>query len=205
MEKLRIQEFFSSADSREKLRRLLRQSGFVKTTDQDELPNSYEARGVFINLQKRVIDKNVPHRFVCVMELYSPLEKLEPDHPVFRLFGSLNQPVDYGDCALLGNPEYGIQEYAGIVIPYAHPAAEAEGSLCVEWLKGGWCRTVRDITGERVEVSHGLGTDKQAYDALLKYFGFPVLKFPNYEGLEFSSPSELEGLVRSGAYAKVKG
>ncbi len=205
MGKTQLQEFFSSADNKRGLRRLLRESGFAKVPESEGLSDSYVARDVFIDIQNRRIDENVPHRFVFVMELYSPLERLEADHPLFRLFKSLKQPITYGDCGTLKHVEYGIWEYTGIVIPYDHPDKEAEGSLCVEWINGNWCRTVRNLLDEKVEVMRGIDNDRPAYYALLKYFGLPQLrKFPNLEGLEFMSPGELEAIVKSGAYAWIE-
>jgi len=89
-----------------------------------------------------------------------------------------------------------VKEY---IITYLHPDKEAEGNLCVEWIDGRWCRTTRDILGDRVEASQGLGNDRQAYDALLDYFKVSRLKkLPIQQGFELMSPSQLEALVKSG-------
>ena len=112
-----LTEFFSSSETDTELCDKLIESGFEKDTEAGSL-TAYKFPGeepdVKINILEITGPNNIArdtrHDYCFRVSLEKPLEEYESGHPVFRFFGSLEQPCAHG-TAMDQNPRYGIQEY----------------------------------------------------------------------------------------------
>jgi hypothetical protein len=93
-----IHEYFSSKDSEETLKQKIKDSGFTQFTN---WPNSYSFNGnnyAFIVVQdaksKGFSDTHNNH--IMYLELSKDPTKYPKDHPMFKLFKLLNDPVPLG-------------------------------------------------------------------------------------------------------------
>lgn len=115
MGKMQLQEFFSSADSQEKLVVMLNRAGFKRVRDKT-MP-TFQTRDAFIQVQPIKgtgdhIAADTGHDYGFVMELYTPIQKLRKNSPVMVFFGGLHEACAHGLAGF--PPKYGIRKYTGL-------------------------------------------------------------------------------------------
>ena len=91
-----LQEFFTSADTPERLTERLISSGFIPS----KLLGTFETRGAFLSLRDVIrpngFSSDSPHAHGFVLDLRIPFEEIGRQYPVRRFFRKLDSPFAHG-------------------------------------------------------------------------------------------------------------